>query len=216
MRGERLASAPSIVPSVVSTPARWSSAIASMIPEPQTPVTCVPANPGSSDHASHPDHADARLERLRIDAHALDRTRGRTLAARDLRALERRPGRARGGEESVAVAEHDLGVRPDVDDEVHLVPEVRALGEDDAGRVGADVTRDAGQDVRTGARGAPGARGLAAGSRTASSIASANGAPPSGVGSIPSRRWCMIGLPTSVTSRTSRAVDLRRRSRARR
>ena len=54
IRGERAASAPSIVPSVVSTPARWSSAITSMIPEPQTPVTCVPANAGSSDQISLP------------------------------------------------------------------------------------------------------------------------------------------------------------------
>ena len=53
-RDERSASDPSIVPSVVRIPARWSSAIASMIPEPQTPVTCAAANPGSSDQASVP------------------------------------------------------------------------------------------------------------------------------------------------------------------
>ena len=39
------------------------------------------------------------------------------LAAADLGALEGRAGRARRGEQAVAVAEHDLGVRADVDDE---------------------------------------------------------------------------------------------------
>ena len=58
------------------------------------------------------------------------------------------PGRARRREQPVAVAEHDLGVRADVDDQVHLVAEVRRLGEDHARRVGADVTRDARQHVR--------------------------------------------------------------------
>ena len=121
IRGERAASAPSIVPSVVRMPARWSSAIASMIPEPQTPVTCVPANAGSSDQASLP------ITRKRgSSVSGSMRTRsiapGRgALAAADLRALEGRPGRARGGEQAVAVAEHDLGVRADVDDQVDLV-----------------------------------------------------------------------------------------------
>ena len=41
----------------------------------------------------------------------------------------------------------------------------------------------------------------------APSMASAKGAPPSSVGSRPSSRWCMIGLPTKVTSRMSRTSD---------
>ena len=94
-----------------------------MIPEPQTPVTRVPAKPGSSDQASLPIDADPRLERLRVDADPLDRAGRRPLAAADLRALERRAGRARRGEQPLAVAEHDLGVGADVDDEVHLVAE---------------------------------------------------------------------------------------------
>ena len=96
-----------------------------------------------------PDHADARLERPGVDADALDRAGRRTLAARDLCALERWAGWARRSEQPVTVTEHDLGVRPDVDDQVHLVAEVRALGEDHAGRVGAHVARDAGQYVDT-------------------------------------------------------------------
>ena len=39
--------------------------------------------------------------------------------------------------------------------------------------------------------------------RNPASNASANGAPPSSVGSIPRSRWCMTGFPTSVTSSTS-------------
>ena len=149
----RVASEPSIVPSVVSTPARWSSAIASMIPEPQTPVTVRARERRLVRPGVAPDHADARLERLSVDADALDRAGSRPLAARDLRALERWAGRAGRSEQPVAVTEHDLGVRADVDDEVHLVAEVRALGEDHAGGVGADVARDAGQYVCTCARG---------------------------------------------------------------
>ena len=74
------------------------------------------------------------------------------LPARDLRALERRPRGARGGEQAFAVAEHDLGVRPDVDQEAHLVGEVRRLGEHDAGGVRADVAGDARQHVRARSR----------------------------------------------------------------
>ena len=96
-----------------------------------------------------PDHADSWLERPSVDADALDRAGSRTLAARDLCALERWAGWAGRSEQPVTVTKHDLGVRSDVDDQVHLVAEVRALGEDHAGRVGAHVARDAGQYVRT-------------------------------------------------------------------
>ena len=134
------------------------------------------------------DHPEAGLERLRVDPHALDRARRGALAAADLRPLERRPGRARRGEQPVAVAEHDLGVRADVDDQVDLVAEIRRLGEDHAGRIGADVARRCRAARRRARRDSPGCRGRAAGRRTASSIVSANGAPPSSVGSRPSRR----------------------------
>ena len=191
-------------PSVVIMPARYSSAITSMMPEPQTPVTSRRAGearlvrPGVGA-----DHLEARLERLRVDAHALDRAGRRALAAGDLRALERRAGRARRGEQALAVAEHDLGVGADVDEQRHLVAEVRRLGEHDARGVGADVAGDAGQHVRPRAavhgdaelarRAADGARRWRA--RRARRRAAS--------GRCPSRRWCMIGLPTSVTSRMS-------------
>ena len=97
-----------------------------MIPEPQTPVTCDAGESRLVRPGLAPDDADARLERLRVDADALDRARRRSLPAGDLRAFERGTGRARGGEQAIAVAEHDLRVRADVDDEVHLVAQVRA------------------------------------------------------------------------------------------
>ncbi len=98
------------------------------------------------------DHAEAGLERVRVDADALDRAGRGALAAADLRALEGGAGGARCGQHAVAVAEHDLGVGADVDDQVDLLAEIRCLGEDHAGGVGADVARDAGQHVRTRAR----------------------------------------------------------------
>ena len=55
---------------------------------------------------------------------------------RDLGALEGRAGRARRGQQPALVAEDDLGVRADVDDERHPLGLVRLLGEDHAGRVG--------------------------------------------------------------------------------
>ena len=99
------------------------------------------------------DDLEPRLERRGVDADALDRARRGALAAADLGALEGRPGRAGGGEQPVGVAEDDLRVRADVDDQVDPVRgPVRRLGEDDPGRVRADVTRDARQDVDARAR----------------------------------------------------------------
>ena len=122
---------------------------------------------------------------------------------RDLGALEGRPGRARGGEQPALVAEHDLGVRADVDDERH------AARRGAAPRPGSrrPCRRRRGRRCTAGRRrGRPGGRAGRArrrSCRTARSVASANGAPPSGVGSMPSRRWCMIGLPTIASSRIS-------------
>ena len=69
-----------------------------------------------------------------------------------LGALEGGAGRRGAGEDAVAVAEQDLGVGADVDDEHQLVGLVRGLGEGDGGGVGADVAGDAGQDVDAGVR----------------------------------------------------------------
>ena len=155
IRGLRAASAPSMTPSGVMIPARYISAIASMIPEPQTPVT--PRSLGRLGEARivrpeiAADHLEARLQRRAVDAHALDRARRGALAAGDLRALEGGAGRRGAGEQALAIAEHDLRVGADVDEQRQLVAKVGRLGEHDAGRVGADMAGDAGQRIDEGA-----------------------------------------------------------------
>ena len=145
-----------MTPSSVTTPARNSSATTSMIPEPQIPVMPVSATRRREGGLVGPgvdaDDPEARLERVAVDPDALDRARRGPLAATDLGTLEGRPGRARRGEQPALVTEHDLRVRTDVDDERHPVGLVRLLGEDDPGRVGADVAGDAGQHVDASAR----------------------------------------------------------------
>ena len=134
------------------------------------------------------DDLEARLEGRGVDAHPLDGAGRGPLAAGDLRALEGRAGRRGGGEQPVPVAQHDLGIGADVDDQGHLVDEMRRLGEDDAGGIGADMAGDAGQHVDPGV-GMDASRSISlAQSVIASSVASAKGAPPSSVGSMPSSR----------------------------
>ena len=107
-----------------------------MIPEPQMPVTPVPAastasaKSGASDQASTP----------------MTRNRGSSVA-RSMRTRSMAPGAARWPEliwapsnagpvgllarqQPVAVAEDDLGVRADVDDQRHRLGLVRLLGQD--------------------------------------------------------------------------------------
>ena len=98
------------------------------------------------------DHLEARLQRRAVDAHALDGAGRGALAARHLRALEGRAGRRRAGEQPLAVAEHDLGVGADIDEERDAIAAaVRRLGEHHAGSVGADMAGDAGQRIDEGA-----------------------------------------------------------------
>ena len=93
------------------------------------------------------DDPDARLQRLAIDPDAFDRTRRGALAAGDLGTLEGGAGGARRGQQPTLVAQHDLRVRADIDDEGHPLCLMGLFGEDDAGRVRADVAGDARQDV---------------------------------------------------------------------
>ena len=178
---------------------------------PVTPVSAVAAaKPGSSDQSSRADDAEARLERLPVDPDALDRARRGALAGRDLGALEGRAGRRRGGEQAVAVAEHDLGVRADVDDELDDLA-TRAAPRRGSRR---PCRRRRGRRCTAGRRpGRPGWVGRSSSSArivTARSVARANGAEPSGIGSMPRRRWCMIGLPTIASSRiASRLIPAR-------
>ena len=117
------------------------------------------------------DHADAGLQRVPVDPHPLDGTGRRPLPARDLRAFQCGAGGAGRGEQPLSLAEHDLGVRAHVDQELHLVAAVRSLGEDGRRGVGPDVARDAGQHVEAGAAAAhadvrgPGVDGQVGGER---------------------------------------------------
>ena len=115
---------------------------------PVTPVAAVAsAKPGSFDHRSQPITLMRGSSVAAIDAHALDRARRGALAAADLRAFERGSGRARAGEQPAAVAEDDLGVGADVDQQRHRIRQIGPLGEHDARGVGADVPGDARQHV---------------------------------------------------------------------
>ena len=119
---------------------------------PVTPVDATASSkPGSSDHRSRADDAIARLERYGIDADALDGAGRGALAAGDLRAFEGGAGRRGAGEQAVLRAEHDLGIGADIDDEHVVFGILRRFREHDAGRVGADMAGDAGQDIDIGA-----------------------------------------------------------------
>ncbi len=121
-------------------PAVTISAMASMIPEPHTPVTLVPppitpicgSNVSGSMRTRSMAPAVARWPQL-IWAPSNAGPVGLDAA--------NTPG---------AVAEHDLGVRPDVDEQLHRLAAVRTLGEDRRGGVGADVAGDARPGVGEG------------------------------------------------------------------
>ncbi len=112
-------------------------------------MTCDASNPVSSRPRVVADHLESRLQRRRIDPDAFDRAGRRPLTAADLSAFERRAGRARRGQQSIAVAQYDLGVGPDIDDQVHGLLVVGRLGQDHACGVRTHMTRDAGQQVYT-------------------------------------------------------------------
>ena len=107
----------------------------------------------------------------------------------------------------VAVAEHDLGIGADIDEQHHLVLAMRAFRQRRAGRVGADMAGDAGQHVEPRALVdfeadlvRPDVQRARDGERERR--------PPSSVGSMPRNRWCMIGLPTKTQSRMSSRLDI--------
>ena len=106
----------------------------------------------------HADDPEARLQRRAVDADALDGAGRGALAAADLGALEGRAGRTGRGEQPALVAQDDLRVGADVHEQGHALGQLRFLGQDDAGRVRADVARDAGQDVDACARVRPDAQ----------------------------------------------------------
>ena len=115
---------------------------------PVTPTSAaVSANSGSSDQWSPPITLTFGSSVTGSIAHALDRARRGALAAGNLGALEGRAGRRGGGDQPLLVAEHDLGVGADIDQERDLLAAMRAFGERRAGGVGADMAGDAGEGV---------------------------------------------------------------------
>ena len=98
------------------------------------------------------DDLEPRTQVGRVDAHTFDGARRGALATTDLRALEGGTGRARTGEQALAIAEHDLRIGADIDDQHRLVRRLWRFGQQDGGGVGADVTGDARQQIDVGAR----------------------------------------------------------------
>ena len=92
------------------------------------------------------DHAEHDL--VAGDAHRLDRAVGGPHAAADLRRLEGRPGGCGGGEQPLGVAERDLTVRADVDEQAQPLVAGHAGGQQARDDVAADVRAECREDVR--------------------------------------------------------------------
>ena len=151
MRGDARREASVETPSWLMMPARYISAMTSMIPEPHTPVTPVAAvasaKPGSSDQRSQP----MTLKRGSSVSRSM-RTRSMAPGAARWPQLICAPSKAgpvgtRAGDQPPAVAEHDLGIGADIHQQGHPVAEIGPLGQHHAGRVGAHMAGDAGQHV---------------------------------------------------------------------
>ncbi len=127
--------------------------------------------------------------------HALDRAVGGAHAAADLRRLERRAGRGRGGERPArSQPERDLAVGPDVDEQPHA-PVAREAGREHAGddvaaHVGAERGEDEGRRARVHARRRSRPRRVAG----SSCVVTMNGAIDSGSGSIPSASCIIVDV----------------------
>ena len=172
-----------------SRPARKSSASALTIPEPHTPVTAgaTVANPGSSLHRSAP--------MTRTDGTSVVRSiRTRSIAPAVARwpQLICAPSKAGpvgldAANTGVAVAEHDLGVRADVDEQLGRPTQRYGPSLSIAAAVSAPTWPAMHGSRCAAAFGSPRPSASARVS-TGSSVASSNGAVPSGVGSSPSTR----------------------------
>ena len=143
-------------PDASSRPTLTSSATASTRPEPHRPMGVDVAD-------------DAELDVV-AELDDLDRAVGRAHAAADRAALERRAGRGRGGQDPVAVAEHDLAVGADVDEQPQCAcrgpcrspgcrrrcrrrRRRRARGRSSRARRGCSVQAELGRRARPAARG---------------------------------------------------------------
>ena len=106
-------------------------------PEPQIPFGRTAAD--GHDHG---------LQRRGVEREVLDRALGRAHAEGQPAAFEGRAGRAGRAGEPVAVADHDLGVGPDVHEERQLLGPVDPRAHHPRHDVPAHVARDAGVDQR--------------------------------------------------------------------
>ena len=104
--------------------------------------------------ALRPDDAECRLHRILVDLHGFDRTVCCTHAAGDIAALKRRACRAGAGHHEIAVAEDQLAVRAEVDEERKfvLIPDKarECTCGDIAANIRADVRRQQNFRVRVG------------------------------------------------------------------
>ena len=104
-----------------------------------------------------------------------------------------------GGQDAVAVAEHDLAVGADVDEQPDALVAVHAgrehAGDDVAADVGAERREERGPRARVQRE--PEVGGEHVGE---SAVAMMNGATPSGSGSMPSASAVIVALPASATS----------------
>ena len=98
----------------------------SMIPEPQMPVTAPKSKPGSSDHVLS-DDGEAGLESRTFDPDSFYCPGAASCSRGDLCTLERRPGRARSSEQPVFVPQDQLGIGPNIDEQLQTLGTVWAL-----------------------------------------------------------------------------------------
>ncbi len=148
-----------------------------------------------------------------VEDHALDRALGGAHAVQDLSSLERRARGRRGGDDAVVVADDDLAVRADVDQQPRRVsraiPVATHVGHDVGPHVRADRREQHEPPLGWIAIPASAAR-RSCGSRNVAM----NGERPIDSGSTPSSRCSIVALPAATTSSTSSRAIARGRAHA--
>ncbi len=202
MRAVRAARPPCTTPSESITPARYISAITSMMPEPQMPVmsrsSVAAAKPGSSLHRSQP----ITLKRASSVSRSM-RTRSIAPAVARWPQLSWAPSNA--GPVGLEAANWRCTLPTTISALVPTSTSNCIVGEwcGCSERITAAVsapTCPAMHGARYTCACGKCSSNCSARTRIGSAVASVNGAWPSGVGSMPATMWCMIGLPTSTIS----------------
>ena len=128
-----------------SSPTRTSSATASTRPDPQSPRgSTSPMTPSVTGGSSPSAWASSLMTSIG--------SVGRAHAAADRATLEGRSRRGRGGQDGLAVAQHDLAVGADVDEEPGALVAVHAGGQHPGDDVAADVGPERGEEVGASTR----------------------------------------------------------------